>query len=109
MAQCKYNIRKLNILDIRKIIAIARDVHMGVDELRNLALEFLDGDGAAALTADDKALSLVCDSGRLWEFVADILGFDSTDNLNSVSIADLNEIVACIRADDSFMAFLRGL
>lgn len=115
----EYKIRKLNILDIRTIAKILKEVNITRQEVREVFENFLSESRLFVLNEHKNynnyskvvipliniLIDILADSNTFWDFIADITGEDLTE----IGLLDAKKLITTLLEDKELTSFFTGM
>ena len=124
MNTVEYKIRKLNLLDIRRMAKILREVKIPKEEFKNIVYDIFSsaktlsggtesgenvgGFIKAIVPAFEGLLSLFADSDSFWEFLASLLSVPYAE-LENIGVTEIKDIVTAVIGDEQVAAFFTSI
>lgn len=119
-----YKIRKLNVLDIRSVAKILKEVGITKAEIKESLEKILKQSQqdknnkkslgeikaenyiGAIMPLVDEAIKFLCDCDSFWEFLKDIT---TCDDLSKIPLSELKNIINTLIEDNELLSFFTGL
>lgn len=104
----EYTLRKLNIMDIKTICKILKEVNITREEVKDVLEDIIQGKNQtqSGIKIINLLLDFFCESETFWIFIKDIT---NCEDLTKIPIIELKNILLAVYKDNELASFFYGL
>lgn len=120
----KYKIRKLNLLDIRRMAKLLKELNISKESLKDVVTDIFTSANdlsknnqnpesisnfiKAITPAIDGLIYLLADCDSFWDFLASLLGVEY-EELGNIGIFEIKEIITDLIGDEQVISFFTSI